>query len=122
MQANILAAELTKWIHIFMILFVLVGHSALPLRYLKYYIIFVILILLDWNDTDGMCCLTKVEHYFRTGNFVSRSPLEGGPEFFRPLVNRTFGITLTRTEADRLNNFMFISCLLIAFLRFSSTK
>lgn len=118
----LLAAELTKAIHIFMIFFVLVGHTALPLRYLKYYIIFVILILLDWNDTDGMCCLTKVEHYFRTGNWVSQSPLEGGPEFFRPLVNSMFKLDLTRTQADRLNNFIFILCLLIANLRFLNSR
>jgi hypothetical protein len=110
-------AEFTKWIHICMILFVLLGHVLLPVAYLKYYIILVILILLDWNDADGMCTLTKVEHYFRTGNWVSQSPLEGGPEFFRPLVNRVFHMNLNRTQADRLNNFIFIACLLIAVLR-----
>ena len=115
-----LMAEFTKWIHIFMILFVLGGHILLPVRYLKYYIIFVILILLDWNDADGMCCLTKVENYFRTGKWESLSPLEGGPEFFRPLVNRIFHLNLTILEADRLNNFIFISCLLVAFLRYQN--
>ncbi len=123
MASNIMAsmfsllADITKWIHIFMILFVLLGHSLVPVKYLKYYIFFVLFILLDWNDVDGMCVLTKLENYFRTGNWVSLSPLEGGPEFFRPLMNRIFSLNLTRTEADRLNNFMFITCIIIAFSR-----
>ena len=118
--ANIIMADIAtmiKWIHILLILFVLLGQLVLQRKYLKYYIIFVILILLDWNDLDGMCVLTRIEHYFRTGQWESKSPVEGGPEFFRPLVNQTFNLKLNRTEADRLNNFLFISCLLIAVIR-----
>jgi hypothetical protein len=120
LNLNLIAADITKWIHIFMILFVLVGHSVSPVKYLKYYIFFVLFILLDWNDIDGMCILTKLENYFRTGKWVSLSPLEGGPEFFRPLINGIFSLNLNRTEADRLNNFMFVLCIIIAFYRIVS--
>jgi hypothetical protein len=72
---------------------------------------------MDWNDLDGMCILTKVEHYFRSSEWVSTAPVEGGPEFFRPILQR-LGISLTRAEADRLNNFVFLFCWLIAFVRY----
>lgn len=76
---------------------------------------------MDWNDFDGMCILTKIEHYFRTGEWTSKSPLEGGPEFFRPILLR-FGFNVTRSDADRLNNFIFLMFLGITFMRYLYTE
>ena len=73
--------------------------------------------MLDWNDFDGQCTLTKLEYYFKTGKWSYKSPVEGGPEFFRPLINKLFNLKLSRIEGDRLNNFVFIMCWLIAYLR-----
>jgi hypothetical protein len=109
-------ANLTRWIHLLMFVVVIAG-PFLPRRLLPYYILFIFVIFLDWNDVDGMCILTKIEHYFRTGMWESTSPVEGGPEFFRPML-QVFGISLSRTEADRLNNFIFIICCMIAFIRY----
>jgi hypothetical protein len=100
-------ADIIRGIHMGMFVVVMAGPFVLPARYLPAYLLFVWLIFMDWNDTDGMCILTKLEHYFRTGEWVDRSPVEGGPEFFRPLLS-TFGMELTRVEADRLNNFVFL--------------
>lgn len=100
-----------------MFVVVLIG-PFLPKKYLPYYILFVFLIFLDWNDLDGMCILTKIEHYFRSGKWESTSPVEGGPEFFRPILQQ-FNISLTRTEADRLNNFIFLLCWGTAFIRYA---
>jgi hypothetical protein len=61
--------------------------------------------------------LTKLEYYFKTGKWSFESPVEGGPEFFRPLINKLFNLKLSRIEGDRLNNFVFIMCWLIAYLR-----
>ena len=113
---SVLLANITRWIHLLMFV-VVIGGPFLPTRYLPYYILFIFIILLDWNDWDGMCILTKIEHYFRTGRWDSRSPIEGGPEFFRPML-QMFGISLNRIEADRLNNAIFITCSMIAFIRY----
>jgi len=103
-----LIADIIRIIHYLVVFFVLTAHSILPTEYIKYYLIFVILIFLDWNDLDGQCILTRFEFYFRTGKWNQGSPIEGGPEFFRPLVNKMFNLKLNRVEADRLNNFIFI--------------
>ena len=55
-----------------------------------------------------MCILTRLENYFRTDEWSAKSPIEGGPEFFRPLFNQLTGYNLNRYEADRLNNTIFI--------------
>jgi hypothetical protein len=115
---NIYLAELVKLLHILMFIYVIFGCFLITNKtYLKYYLLFIILIFLDWNDLDGMCILTRLEHYFRTGEWSSKSPIEGGPEFFRPIFNYLFNINLSRIQADRLNNFIFIICWLIGFLR-----
>lgn len=117
-----LIADIIRIIHYLVVFFVLTAHSILPIEYIKYYLIFVILIFLDWNDLDGQCILTRLEFYFRTGKWNQGSHVEGGPEFFRPLVNKItkfFGYNkeITPVQGDRLNNFIFIICWGIAFLR-----
>ena len=114
-----LFADIIYYIHLFLVLFILVGFIILPSKWLIYYIILGLLILIDWNDLDGMCILTKVEHYFRTGEWVAlSSDQEGAPEFFRPFLKRILGIEMERRKAKKLNNFVFLSLILIAFIRY----
>jgi hypothetical protein len=107
----IIFADIFHYFHIGLIFFILLSSFILPTKYLYINIFLIIITMMDWNDFDGMCILTKIEHYFRTGKWESISPVEGGPEFFRPLVNNTFSLELSSTEADRLNNFLFLSVL-----------
>ncbi len=113
---SIILADIIRFLHYLMFIIVL-GGPFLPKKYIPYYILFVFIIFLDWNDFDGMCTLTKLENYFRYGKWSSNSPIEGGPEFFRPIVN-FLGYNLTRIEADRLNNFIFLLCCITAFIRY----
>ena len=113
---SILLANVTRFVHLLMFVVVIIG-PFLPRVYLPYYMLFVLAIFFDWNDIDGMCILTKIEHYFRRGKWESVSPTEGGPEFFRPILE-SLGLSLSRTEADRLNNFVFLCCWTAAFIRY----
>ena len=115
MKSDVLA-DIVKYIHYSLFIVVFSG-PFLPIKYIPYYILFVLAIFLDWNDLDGMCILTKLEYYFRKGKWSSDAPIDGGPEFFRPMVSK-IGINLTRSEADRLNNFIFLVFLSAAFIRF----
>ncbi len=105
--------------HLALLAFILIAPFVLSRSKLPYHIILCILVMLDWNDIDGMCFLTKLEDYFRTGKWSHVSALEGGPEVFRPLVNQLFGWNLNRIEADRANYVFVLSCLLISFVRYS---
>ncbi len=115
---NHFLANVIKYLHITLIVYILVGHYITPINYLKYYLYFIIFIFLDWNDFDGQCILTRVEHGLRTGNW-NQLPAneENAPEFFRPLINNLFNLKLTRNESDRLNNFVFMLCFLFGFSR-----
>ena len=113
-------ANIIRLIHYLLMVFIFTGHILLPIEYIKYYLLLIVFIFLDWNDLDGQCILTRLEYYFETGHWEQKSPIEGGPEFFRPLVNKIFNLKLNRVEADRLNNFIFILCWLSGFIRIFS--
>lgn len=115
-MASLLLANVINKLHFVLVLTVLLGCFA-PIRYLPYYILFILLILFDWNDFDGMCSLTKLEHWARNDNWEARSPQEGGPGFVRSLLNNTFNLNLTAIQADKINTIVFVFGLLIAFLR-----
>jgi len=120
MLSRTILADIVKYSHILLILFILFGPFILPKKNLYYYIILVIIIFLDWNDLDGQCLLTRIEYWLRTNKWYNQgSALEGGPEFFRHLYIIVTGREISSLKADRLNNLLFMICLLIAFLRYT---
>ncbi len=116
MQPHPLIADLIRLIHYSLFIIVAIG-PFLPNKYIPYYLLFIWIIFLDWNDFDGVCTLTRLEHYFRSGYWSDKSPIEGGPEFFRPML-QSLGFSLTRLEADRLNNFIFLIFWGITFIKY----
>lgn len=123
-------ADTIHYLHIVLVVYVLTGWVITPIRKIHYYILFVLFILLDWNDLDGECFLTRLEHYFRgraadkhlylypsNNKKITINAETGEPEFFRPLMNIAFNIDLTSQEATRINYFTFVSVILLAFLR-----
>jgi hypothetical protein len=111
-------ADFISFFHIILVFYVFVGFYFTPIQYLKYYLYLIIFIFLDWNDFDGQCILTRLEHYFRSGQWKQKPSIEdGAPEFFRPMMKKIFNLDLTRHGADKLNNFLFMSCFLFGFIR-----
>jgi hypothetical protein len=110
-----LLADAVHYLHILLVLYVVIGWVITPIKYIHYYILLVLVILLDWNDYHGECSLTKLEHYLRYSQEERAS--QPRAEFFRPLVNKLFGTSLTSEAANRLNYFIFILGMLLAFLR-----
>ena len=127
---NILIADIIHYLHIVLVGYVLIGWLITPVRRIHYYIKFVIFVLLDWNDLDGECFLTKIEYYFRERSRERMPTMStkdnekltintetGEPEFFRPLMKRMFDLELTSQDASRINYFTFISAMLFGLLR-----
>ncbi len=114
---NIILANIIYVFHFGLVIFILVGHSLLPIKYLKYYLLLILVIFMGWNDLSGQCILSRLEHYLRTGEWSNTASDEGGPEFVRPILNKTFNLNLSRNQASRLNSFVFLVCWLVAFIR-----
>jgi len=111
-------ANFIFYIHFVLVLYVLIGFYFTPIKFLHWYLFLIIFIFLDWSDLDGQCILTKLEHYFRTGQFTNQTQnINERPEFFRPLINKIFNINLNYNQGSRLNTFVFILCFLFGFIR-----
>ena len=105
-------------IHFVILIFILFGWGILPSYTLKYQMLIVPLIFLDWNDYDGQCFLTRLEHYFKTGQWKQKTFEEGGPEFFRPILEFITKRKFDRISASRINYFLFIISWLITYYKF----
>ena len=114
---NIILANILYIFHCILVIFVLVGHSLLPIKYLKYYLLLILVIFFGWNDLSGQCILSRLEHYLRTGEWSNTPSDEGGPEFVRPFINNTIKFNLSRSQVNRFSNVVFLICWTIAFAR-----
>ena len=65
---NGIIADALNYLHIAFVLYIIVGWYFTPIRYIHLYLFIIIFIILDWNDFDGLCTLTKMEDYFRNNN------------------------------------------------------
>ncbi len=116
MVSNFLA-NIIYFIHILAILLIFFGNFFISKKYLPLLAIFIISIMINWA-VDDTCILTKLENYFRTGKWISKSAAEeNAPEFFRPFVYKITGIQLKRKTASKVNQILFLMILLITLFR-----
>jgi len=90
--------------------------------WLKYVIVLIPIVMLDWEDNDKQCSLTSLEAKLRGTWTPGNSNDENAPEFFRPLINKIikpFGKEIkSRETAGQINNILFLSILLYNIVRF----
>jgi hypothetical protein len=110
-------ANLINYLHIVLVLYIITGWFITPIKYIHLYLLLIIFVILDWNDFDGQCILTRLEHYYRHKNKKSDIEKNQRPEFFRPLIKKWFNINLNREESRRVNYFVFMFSFLLGFLR-----
>lgn len=114
-------ADLIHYLHIVLVLYIVTGWFITPIKYIHLYLLLIIFVILDWNDFDGQCILTRLEHYYRYKNTNSETEPDKEknerPEFFRPLINKLFNLNLNREESRRVNYFVFVFSFLLGFLR-----
>jgi len=64
--------------------------------------------------------LTRIEYWLRYNQWYNQGfLLEDGPELFRHLYTKVTKQQISTLNADRVNNFLFMLCLLVAFLRYT---
>mgnify|MGYP003327827121 CR=1 FL=1 len=115
---RLLAADILHLIHYGAVLSILLAFAIPAGEWLKYHIIFICLLILDWNDIDNQCTLTALESKLR-GTWLPGGAAEGEdrPAFWRPFLQK-IGIHVSHARAVRLNYFLFVLSLLVCFLRY----
>lgn len=116
---------LVYYIHLGLVLVLIVGGFILPVHHLPYYILFILLVFLDWNDMDGMCILTKIEYYLRHGVWIHDISTYEPPKdrqedstFFRRSIESVFPIKLNDDYATRINYLLFLIPTIVALMRY----
>jgi hypothetical protein len=115
---SILLANILSFLHLLLVLFVVFGIFIVPTKHLPLYIIFLALILLNWTLLDGLCILTKLEHYFRYGEWYNLNKKEEeSPEFVRPLLESILKIKISKNASDIFNRIVLLFVLIISALK-----
>ena len=117
---SIVLANILSLLHLLLILFVVIGIFIVPIKHLPLFIIFLTLILLNWTLFDGLCILTKMEHYFRYEEWYSRDKNkkeEDEPAFVKTLLESILGIKISKNTVDNLNHIILLSVLIISSLK-----
>ncbi len=122
-------ADIIYVIHVFLIIAICSSVFFPTGEWLKYIIVLIPLVMLDWKDRDKQCSLTSLEAKIRGTWTPGNSNDEGAPEFFRPLLNKVlkpFGQEIkSRETAGRINNILFLSILLyniVRYIRFTKSS
>ena len=115
-------ANIIYLIHVFLILLIVSSVFFTSSEWLKYIIVLIPIVMLDWKDSDKQCSLTSLEAKIRGTWTPGNSNDEGAPEFFRPLLNKVlkpFGQEIkSRETAGMINNILFLSILLYNIVRY----
>ena len=94
-----------------------IGWYVTPIKYIHFYLFFIIFLIFDWNYFDGLCMLTKFEDYFRNKNSIKQQKKQDQPEFFRPIFKKIFNVSVTREQSKRITYCILMVVLLFGFLR-----
>jgi hypothetical protein len=114
---NIIVADVIHYMHIVLMIYIGIGWYVTPIKYIHFYLLFIIFIIFDWNDFDGLCMLTKFENYFRNKNSIKQQKKKDQPEFFRPLFNKLLNVSITSQQEIRITYCILIVVFLFGFLR-----
>jgi hypothetical protein len=115
---SILLANILSFLHLLLVLFVVTGIFIVPIKHLPLFIIFLTLILLNWTLFDGLCIITKLEHYFRYEQwYVSNKNKEESPEFVKPLLESILRIQISKNASDNFNRIVLLMILIISSLK-----
>lgn len=119
-------ADVVYVLHVLLIIVIVSSVFFKPGDWLKYVIVLIPIVMLDWKDNDKQCSLTSLEAKLRGTWTPGNSDDENAPEFFRPLLNKIikpFGKEIkSRETAGQINNILFLSILLYNIVRFIKTQ
>ena len=90
--------------------------------WLKYNLLIIPFILMDWYDYDDQCSLTSLEAKLR-GTWTPGSAESGqeAPAFFQPLLNKLLkplDLRVDRQFAGKINIYLFLIAFIVSYIRY----
>ena len=110
MYQNI-SVQLIELIHLLLSLYLAVGGYLIPKEYIPIYLLSLPYIVIDWNDTDGMCWLTKLRNMIKYGSNEKDNGFLYG-------ISQKYGITMKENTFTFILYTILITNWLYAYYRF----
>jgi hypothetical protein len=117
---SILLANILSFIHLLLVLFVVFGIFIVPTKHLPLFIIFLTLILFSWLYFE-LCILTKLEHYFKYGEWYNPDTYKKNPEeapgFVKSMLESILGFKISKNITDKINHTIILLALIASSLK-----
>ena len=95
-----------EFFHLLLAIFLMTGGYIIPNKYIPLYLLCTPYLVIDWNDTDGSCWITKLRNMIKYKSIYPKVENELENNFLNSLV-RKLGITI------KSKTFTFILYILI---------
>ena len=119
---KLVLANLVYIFHLMLFIPILLSFFYKSGSWLKYNLLIIPFIFLDWYDYDDQCSLTSLEAKLRgTWKQGSAESNQEAPAFFQPLLNKIlkpFGLTVSREFAGKINIYLFLIAFIVSYIRY----
>ena len=103
--------------HLLLALFLMIGGYIIPKQYIPIYLLCTPYLVIDWNDTDGICWLTKLRNMIKYKSLDPKIKDKIEDHFLNSLVRKMGIIIKDKTFTFILYILLFASWL-YAYFRF----
>ena len=88
---------MVEMVHLLIAIFLMVGGYILPKKYIPIFLLCTPYLVIDWNDTDGSCWLTKLRNMIQYGSLDPEVDDEMENEFLNNIMRKNNIIIKTKT-------------------------
>ena len=103
------------FIHILISLSLFIGGYVIPIKYIPVYLLLAPFIIIDWNDTDGLCHLTKLSNMIKYNSLTPKTT-ENEDNFINNLL-RKVNIIIDNSQLSKILYILIICSWLGGYLR-----
>jgi len=110
--------ELIDIIHIMIAIFLLVGGYIIPTKYIPVYLLILPYIVIDWNDRDGLCWVTKLGQMIKYKTLTPDPDNSMEDQFLNNILRRN-GVYINNKEFTFILMVIIIASWGYAYYRFT---
>ena len=88
---------MVEMVHLLIAIFLMVGGYILPKKYIPIFLLCTQYLVIDWNDTNGSCWLTKLRNMIQYGSLDPEVDDEMENEFLNNIMRKNNIIIKTKT-------------------------
>ena len=105
--------------HLLLALFLMIGGYIIPKQYIPIYLLCTPYLVIDWNDTDGICWLTKLRNMIKYKSLDPKIENEMEDNFLNSYI-RKIGIIIKNKTFTFILYILIFTSWLYAYIRLTN--